>query len=84
MSSQSIVLAQLYEHVSRRGKRYFVGRIGAAKVLLVETGNVDRGSPVWQLNLDQGPRTTKEQVGLAREIAAEGGGDAQFSPPPRT
>jgi hypothetical protein len=27
------------------------GRIGAAKVLLVETGSVSRGSPVWQLNL---------------------------------
>ena len=68
MSSHSIVLAQLYEHTSRRGKRYFVGRIGAAKVLLVETGNVDRGSPVWQLNLDQVPHTTQEQVVLASHL----------------
>jgi len=70
----SIVLAQLYEHVSRRGRRYFVGRIGAAKVLLVETGNVSRGSPVWQLNLDQGPHTTKEETALASEIAVDAGG----------
>jgi len=63
--SNSLVLAKLYEHVNRRGKRYFVGRIGAVKVLMVETGNVDRGSPVW--------RTTQE-VGLAREIAADKGG----------
>jgi hypothetical protein len=53
----SIVLAQLYEHTSRRGRRYFVGRIGAAKVLLVETGSVSRGNRVWQLNLDQGSCT---------------------------
>jgi hypothetical protein len=69
--SNSIVLAQLYEHVSRRGRRYFVGRIGAAKVLLVETGNISRGSPVWQLNLDQGPHTTEGEATLAREIAAD-------------
>ena len=45
--------------------------IGAAKVLLVETGNVDRGSPMWQLNLQDGPHTTKEQTVLASEIAAD-------------
>jgi hypothetical protein len=71
MSSHSIVLAQLYEHTSRRGKRYFVGRIGAAKVLLVETGTVSRGSPVWQLNLDQGPHTTEAESALAHEIASD-------------
>jgi hypothetical protein len=72
--SSTIVLAQLYEHVSRRGRRYFVGRIGAAKVLLVETGNVSRGSPVWQLNIDQGPHTTEDEAALAREVAADDGG----------
>jgi hypothetical protein len=69
----SVVLAQLYEHTSRRGRRYFVGRIGAAKVLLVQTGAVSRGSPVWQLNLDQGPHTTEGEAALAREIAADDG-----------
>jgi hypothetical protein len=73
-SHNSIVLAQLYEHTSRRGRRYFVGRIGAAKVLLVETGDISRGSPVWQLNLDQGPCTTESQAALAREIAADDAG----------
>jgi hypothetical protein len=72
--TNSIVLAHLYEHTSRRGRRYFVGRIGAAKVLLVETGNMDRGSPVWQLNLEEGPYTTREQVVLAREASADAGG----------
>lgn len=72
--ANSIVLAHLYEHVSRRGRRYFVGRIGAAKVLLVETGNVDRGNSVWQLNLEEGPHTTREETVLAREASADAGG----------
>jgi len=70
----SLVLAKLYEHVSRRGKRYFVGRIGAVKLLIFETGNVDRGSPVWQMCLEQGTQTSAREVGLAREIAADAGG----------
>jgi hypothetical protein len=73
-NSNSLVLAKLYEHVSRRGRRYFVGRIGAVKLLMVETNAVDRGSPVWQLNLDQGSQTTREEMALAREIAADAGG----------
>jgi hypothetical protein len=72
-SNNSVVLAKVYEHLSRRGKRYFVGRIGAVKVLMVETGNVDRGSPVWQICLEQGSQTTEQEIALAREIAAEDG-----------
>jgi hypothetical protein len=34
----------------------------------------DDGSPVWQLNLDQGPHTTMEETALASEIAADAGG----------
>jgi hypothetical protein len=74
MNSNSLVLAKLYEHVSRRGKRYFVGRIGAVKLLMVETGNVDRGSPVWQMCLEQGTQTTEQEIGLARQVAADDGG----------
>jgi hypothetical protein len=71
--SNSIVLAKLYEHLSRKGRRYFVGRIGAVKLLMVETGSVDRGSPVWQICLEQGSQTTEQEIGLAREIAADDG-----------
>jgi hypothetical protein len=75
MSSRNgVVLAHLYEHISRRGRRYFVGRIGAVKLLMVETGNVDRGSPVWQMCLEQGTQTTAQEIGLAREIGADEGG----------
>jgi hypothetical protein len=69
--SSSVVLAKMYEHLSRRGRRYFVGRIGAVKVLMMETGNIDRGSPVWQICLEQGSQTTEHEIGLAREIAAD-------------
>jgi hypothetical protein len=72
--SNSVVLAKVYEHLSRRGKRYFVGRIGAVKLLMVETGSVDRGSPVWQLCLEQGSQTSDQEIVLAREIAADAGG----------
>ena len=71
LNSNSVVLAKVYEHLSRRGKRYFVGRIGAVKVLMVETGTVDRGSPVWQISLEQGSQTTEQEMGLAREISAD-------------
>jgi hypothetical protein len=74
MNSNSIVLAKLYEHLSRKGRRYFVGRIGAVKVLMVETGSIDRGSPVWQISLEQGSQTTRDEMALAREIAADAGG----------
>jgi hypothetical protein len=43
-------------------------------VLLIETGNVNGGNPVWQLNLEEGPHTTTEQTVLAREASAEAGG----------
>jgi len=38
---------------------------------MVETGTVDRGSPVWQICLEQGSQTTEQEIGLAREIAAD-------------
>jgi hypothetical protein len=77
LHSNSVVLAKLYEHLSRRGRRYFVGRIGAVKLLMVETGSVDRGSPVWQICLEQGTQTTEHEIALAREIAADDGAVAR-------
>jgi hypothetical protein len=66
LRSNSLVLGKLYEHLSRNGRRYFVGRIGAVKLLMVETGSVDRGSPVWQICLEQGTQTTEHENTLAR------------------
>jgi hypothetical protein len=65
-----LVVAHLYEHVSRRGKRYLVGRIGAVRLFLVDTGTVSRGSKVWQLTIDQGNEVTPEQLSLAQEVIA--------------
>jgi hypothetical protein len=65
----SVVLAKLYERLSRRGRRYFVGRVGAVKLLMVETGSVDRGSPVWQICCarQKHARCGRSASGIARD-----------------
>jgi hypothetical protein len=49
-----IALAQVFERVNRQGRRYLVGRVGSAKLLIVPTGTVSRGEPVWQVILGEG------------------------------
>jgi hypothetical protein len=51
-----ISLAHLFERVNRQGKRYLVGRLGTGKVLIVPTGGISRGEPVWQILLGEWPR----------------------------
>ena len=50
-----IPLAPLYERVNLEGRRYLVGRIGTAKLLLIETEELSKGERVWQSFLCQGP-----------------------------
>jgi hypothetical protein len=38
MTTEPLVLAKMYEHLSRKGRRYFVGRIGAVMLHMCETG----------------------------------------------
>jgi hypothetical protein len=38
---------------------------------MVETGKVDRGSPVWQINISQGSQTTADEIALARAVVTE-------------
>jgi hypothetical protein len=71
MTTEALVLAKMYEHLSRKGRRYFVGRVGAVMLHMVETGMVDRGSPVWQINISQGSQTTQEEIARAREVTVE-------------
>jgi len=53
--SPQIALARLFERVSvATGKRYFVGRIGSAKRLIVPTGTISRGEPVWEAIIGEG------------------------------
>jgi hypothetical protein len=64
----SIPLTQVYEKTNRRGRRYMVGRIGTVKLLVVATDQFDRGEPVWQVYLGQGPYPPEGAAELAREV----------------
>ena len=49
-----IKLGTLYEKTSQAGRRYFVGRFGAARILLFSTGEAtEDGTPVWELLAEQ-------------------------------
>jgi hypothetical protein len=60
-----VALAQVFERVNRKGQRYLVGRIGIAKLLIVPSGEVSRGEPVWQVFLGEGAYTPEGLAGLA-------------------
>ena len=53
--SAKVKLGRLYEKTSARGTRYFVGRLGAARVLLFQSRETadDGGDPVWDLYLQE-------------------------------
>jgi hypothetical protein len=61
----AVPLALVYERVNRQGKRYLVGRVGTAKFLIVPTGDVSRGEPVWQVFLGEWPRDGREEQNAA-------------------
>ena len=50
-----VKLGRLYEKTSAKGTRYFVGRLGAARVLLFQSRETadDGGDPVWDLYLQK-------------------------------
>ena len=49
-----VKLGRLYEKTSAKGTRYFVGRLGAARVLLFQSRETaDDGDPVWDLYLQE-------------------------------
>ncbi len=50
-----IRLATLYEKTSTRGNRYFVGRLGAARIMLFEDKFADGDDPAWHLCLQESP-----------------------------
>jgi hypothetical protein len=63
----TIPLALVYERVNRQGKRYLVGRLSGGKVLIVPTGEISRGEPVWQVFISEWPRDGREDnAALAR------------------
>ena len=49
-----VKLGTLYEKTSKAGRRYFVGRFGAARILLFSTGETtEDGTPIWELLAEQ-------------------------------
>jgi hypothetical protein len=70
-ASPSVALAQLYERRSRSGRKYLVGRLGVAKVIVVATGEDSKGNPVWQMYLGETQYVPPGAAELAREVEAE-------------
>ena len=63
----SIALAQVFERANREGRRYLVGKLGVAKLLIIATGKESRGEPVWQVFLGE-DFPLEQAAALAREI----------------
>ena len=66
-----IALARVFERVDRDGKRFMTGRIGSAKLLIVPTGIISRGEPVWQVILGEGFYEELNGTGAAKAIEDE-------------
>ena len=49
----SIQLAQLYERRTKQGRRFLSGRIGTARLHIVETDQVSKGDKIWRLSLSE-------------------------------
>ena len=62
-----IPLTQMFERTGASGKRYLVGRMGLLKLLIVPSGEVSRGDPVWQAFVFEG-LSTEEQRLLAEAV----------------
>lgn len=73
-----VLLGRLYEKTSARGHRYFVGRLGAARVALFLDERAEGADPVWELFVqDGGPQegkatTSREPVNAKPTTAPPG------------
>ena len=64
-----VKLGRLYEKTSQKGTRYFVGRLGAARVLLFQSRETaDDGGAIWDLYLEEVPERTDTRP---RPVAGE-------------
>jgi hypothetical protein len=48
-------VARLFEKRSRHGQRYLTGRLGLAKVIILETSETSETNPVWYMKITTGP-----------------------------
>ena len=74
-----IALARVFERVDRDGKRFMTGRIGSAKLLIVPTGIISRGEPVWQVILGEGFYEELNSTAAAQGFGDEPNGAASAS-----
>jgi len=63
-----VALTQVFERVNRHGRRYLVGRLGGAKLIIVPTNEVSRGEPVWKVFLGEGQYASECSVTLAQGL----------------
>jgi hypothetical protein len=71
----SIELARLYEKTSQRGTRYFVGRLGLARITLLPGEAAEDGTATWRLLLREAPKSqasTDRQAGNASRPRSPG------------
>jgi hypothetical protein len=55
--SPSIEVARLYEKISQRGTRYFVGRLGLARITLLPGDAAEDGTAIWRMLLQEAPKS---------------------------
>jgi hypothetical protein len=53
----SIELARLYEKTSQRGTRYFVGRLGLARITLLPGEATEDGTATWRMLVQETPKS---------------------------
>lgn len=78
----SIEFARLYEKTSWRGTRYFVGRLGLARITLLPGEATEDGTATWRLLLQEAPKaSTDRQAGNASRLRSPGARRGQAASP---
>ena len=60
-----VLLGRLYEKTSSKGNRYFTGRLGAARVVMLLDAHAEGTDPTWQLFVQDGDDKGKGKQPLA-------------------
>jgi hypothetical protein len=71
----SVEVARLYEKTSARGTRYFVGRLGLARITLLPGEATEDGTATWRMLLQEAPKSqasTDRQAGNASQPRSPG------------
>jgi hypothetical protein len=80
----SFELTKLYEKVSARGTKYFVGRLGGARVTLLPGDPTEDGTPVWRLLVQEAVKAQTPANSAASSSAPTSSSVPRSSARPRT